>query len=165
MLTGNKSLPESMLTKIVDVVWVNYLTFSEYSTVLEQCNYFEFNSICMVFPLRETGQKCCLCLTQSFINSQTIYGKNNIYCVFSKIHWLTQPMFWHNEPVSLTHWGSVMHICIYNVTSIGSDNGLSPGWCQATIWTNAGILLIGPLGFESVICEMVAILSRPQCVK
>ena len=27
----------------------------------------------------------------------------------------------------------------------GSDNGLSPGWRQAIIWTNDGILSIGPL--------------------
>ena len=32
------------------------------------------------------------------------------------------------------------------LTIIGSDNGLSPGRRQAIIWTNAGILLIGPLG-------------------
>ena len=31
-------------------------------------------------------------------------------------------------------------------TIIGSDNGLSPSRRQAIIWTNAGILLIGPLG-------------------
>ena len=30
--------------------------------------------------------------------------------------------------------------------SIGSDNGLSPDWRQDIFWTNAGILLIGPLG-------------------
>ena len=42
----------------------------------------------------------------------------------------------------LTHWGRVMHICISNITIIGSDDGLSPGRCQAIIWTNAGILLI-----------------------
>ena len=55
---------------------------------------------------------------------------------------------------------------------IGSDNGLSPGRRQAIIWTNAGILLIEPLGtnfteifneiqtysptkfvFESVVCQ------------
>ena len=56
--------------------------------------------------------------------------------------------------------------------------------CQAIIWSNAGILLIGPLGaikfqwnfnrnsnifiqenaFENVVCEMASILSRPQCV-
>ena len=60
-------------------------------------------------------------------------------------------------------------------------NGLSPGRCQAFIWTDAGILLIGPLGtnfseisiaihtfllkknaFENVDQKMVAILSRPQ---
>ena len=29
---------------------------------------------------------------------------------------------------------------------MGSDNGLSPGRRQAIIWTNAGLLLIGPLG-------------------
>ena len=46
----------------------------------------------------------------------------------------------------LTHWGRVKHICIGKQTIIGSDNGLSPGRHQAIIWTNAGILLIGPLG-------------------
>ena len=45
----------------------------------------------------------------------------------------------------LTHWGRVMHICVSNLAIIGSDNGLSPGRCQAIVWTNAGILLIGPL--------------------
>ena len=72
----------------------------------------------------------------------------------------------------LTHWGRVTHICVSELTIIGSDNGLSPGRRQAIIWNNVGILLIGPLGtnfiqenaFESVVCEMRAMLSRPQCV-
>ena len=38
------------------------------------------------------------------------------------------------------------HICVSKLTIIGSDNGLSPGRRQAIIWTNAGILLIWPLG-------------------
>ena len=46
----------------------------------------------------------------------------------------------------ITHWGRVTHICVVKLTIIGSDNGLSPGRRQAIIWTNAGILLIGPLG-------------------
>ena len=46
----------------------------------------------------------------------------------------------------LTHWGRVTHICVGKLTTIGSDNGLSPGWRQAIIWTIAEILLIGPLG-------------------
>ena len=49
----------------------------------------------------------------------------------------------------LTHWGRVTHICVDDVTIIGSGNGLSPVRRQAIIWTNAGILLIGPLGTNS----------------
>ena len=45
-----------------------------------------------------------------------------------------------------TNWGRVTHICVGNLTIIGSDNGLSPGRCQAIIWTSAGILLIWPVG-------------------
>ena len=40
----------------------------------------------------------------------------------------------------------MMHICVNKLSIIGSDDGLSPGRRQAIIWTNAGILLIGPLG-------------------
>ena len=83
----------------------------------------------------------------------------------------------------LTHWGRVTHICVGNLTIIGSDIGLSPGRHQAIIRTNAEILSIGPLetnfskilieihisiqenANENVICQIVAILSRPQCVK
>ena len=46
----------------------------------------------------------------------------------------------------LIYWGRVTHICVSKLTSIASDNGLSPGRRQAIIWNNAGILLIGPLG-------------------
>ena len=45
----------------------------------------------------------------------------------------------------LIHWGRVKHICIGKLTTISSDDDLS-GWRQAIICTNAGILLIGPLG-------------------
>ena len=51
----------------------------------------------------------------------------------------------HHTYPYLTHYGRVTHICVAKVTIIGSDNGLSPGRRQAIIWTNAGILLIGPL--------------------
>ena len=46
----------------------------------------------------------------------------------------------------VTHWGRVTHIWVSKIIIIGSDTGLSPDWRQAIIWTNAGILLIGPLG-------------------
>ena len=57
----------------------------------------------------------------------------------------------------LTHWGRVTHICVGKLTSIGSDNGLSPDRRQAIIWTNAGLLLIGPLGtnFSEILIEIL----------
>ena len=56
----------------------------------------------------------------------------------------------------LTHWGRVTHICVSKLTIIGSDNGLSPGRRQAIIWTNTGILLIGPLetNFSNILIEI-----------
>ena len=50
------------------------------------------------------------------------------------------------------------HICVDNLTIIGSDNGLSPGRRQAIIWTNVGILLIEPLGtsFSEILTEIIA---------
>ena len=38
------------------------------------------------------------------------------------------------------------HICVGKLAIIGSDNGLSPGRHQASIWNNAAILLIWTLG-------------------
>ena len=57
----------------------------------------------------------------------------------------------------LTHWGRVTHICVSKLTIIGSDNGLAPDRRQAIIWTNVGILLIGPLGtnFSEISIEIL----------
>ena len=75
----------------------------------------------------------------------------------------------------LTHWGCLKHICVNKQTIIGSDNSLSPGRHQAILWTNGGLLWIGPLGtsvneiscifirenaFEYVVCKMALILSQ-----
>ena len=61
----------------------------------------------------------------------------------------------HRSHVMSTHWGWVTHICVSKLTIIASDNGLSPGRRQAIIWTNAGILSIGPLGtnFSEILIE------------
>ena len=76
------------------------------------------------------------------------------------------------------------HICVSKLTIIGSDNGLSHGRRQVTILTSAGILIIRSSGInfseiiseihtfycsrkcirKFVVCEMAAILSRPQCI-
>ena len=56
---------------------------------------------------------------------------------------------WHLQPYAfsalfnhLTHWGQVTQICVSKLTIFSSNNDLSPGRHQATMWTNAGILLI-----------------------
>ena len=82
----------------------------------------------------------------------------------------------------ITHWSRMTHKCVNKLTITGSDNGLSPDRRQTIIWTNPGIFFIEPLGsnfseilrnsyifiqenpFWNVVCEMVAILSRPPCV-
>ena len=48
-----------------------------------------------------------------------------------------------------------MHICV-SKQIIVSDYGLSPGRRQAIIWTNAGILSIGPLetNFSEILIEI-----------
>ena len=69
--------------------------------------------------------------------------------------------------ITVTHWGRVTHICVGKQTSIGSDNGLSPGRRQAIIWTNAGILLIGPLGtnFSEISIKIVTFSYTKMCLK
>ena len=68
---------------------------------------------------------------------------------------------------SLTHWGQNTHICFNDITIIGSDNGLSPGQCQAITWTNVRILLIGPLGtnFSEMLIEIHTFLFKKVNLK
>ena len=74
---------------------------------------------------------------QRFWTGIKSYHLNNEFVDIHNTVW----SFYH-----LTHWGRVMHICVRKLTIIGSDNGLAHGWNQTIIWTNDGILLIGPLG-------------------
>ena len=59
------------------------------------------------------------------------------------------------------------HICVSKLTIIGSDNGLSPNRRQAIFWTNAGILLIGPLGtnFSEILIEILTFSFKKICLK
>ena len=60
----------------------------------------------------------------------------------------------------LTKWRRFTHICTSKLTIIGSDNGLSP-----TVWTSAGILLIGPLAtnFRETIIKFIHFKPR-KCI-
>ena len=69
-------------------------------------------------------------------------------------------------------------ICVGKPKIIGSDNGLSPVRREAIIWTNAGILLIRPLGthfseilidirifsFKKMFLKMSSAKWRPYCL-
>ena len=72
-----------------------------------------------------------------------------------------------SRSINLTHWGRVTHICVSKLTIIGLDNGLSPGRCQAIIWTNAGILLIWPLGtsLNEILIEIHTFLFKKMHLK
>ena len=70
------------------------------------------------------------------------------------------PWYEFGNDINLTHWGQVTHI-------FGSDNGLSPNRRQAIIWTNAGLLLIGPLGtnFIEIIIKILAFSFKKMRLK
>ena len=91
------------------------------------------------------------------IFANTLYGYDNKlqHTYFTTILIMTSTTI-ADAQNQLTHWGRVTHICVGNLTSIASDNGLSPSRCEAIIWTNAGILLIRPLGtnFSEILIEI-----------
>ena len=83
--------------------------------------------------------------------------------------WLTH--FWHSwSQFFIFAWdvtaGGILRtgflICL-----VGSDNGLSPGRRQAIIWTNAGILLIGPLrtNFSEILIEILTFSFKKMHLK
>ena len=59
------------------------------------------------------------------------------------------------------------HIYIDNLIIIGSDNGLLSGRRQAIIWTNAGILLIGPLrtNFSEILITTIKFSVKKMLLK
>ena len=94
---------------------------------------------------------------------------------------------WNHSPeqcwLILIHWGQVTHICIGNLTTIGSENGLSPGRRQSHYlnhcWKIVNCTLRNKLqwnfnqnsnvfihenALQNLICEMASTLPQPQCV-
>ena len=82
---------------------------------------------------------------------------------------LVEVMSWCHQATRhyLTPWSQVTHIYVSKLTTIGSDNGLSPGRHKAIIWTSAGILLFGPLGtnFSEILIEIHIFLFRKMHLK
>ena len=92
------------------------------------------------------SQSCIECCDENF--NQGKLGRRGVYVYHMQFCAIT---------MQLTHWGRVMQISVSKLTIISSDNDLSPGWHQAIIWTNAGILLIGPLEikFSEILIEII----------
>ena len=67
----------------------------------------------------------------------------NIWTNDGLVYWRMYASLGLNDLIHLG-WGKC--ICVGNLNIIGLDNGLSPGRRQAIIWSNAGKLLIWPLG-------------------
>ena len=91
---------------------------------------------------------------------------------------LPKPMFAQHlwVPVTLTHLGRVTHICVGNLNIIGSAPSHYLNHCWNNVnWTRRNKLLwyfnrnsnifTQENAFESTVCQMAAILYRPQCVK
>ena len=93
---------------------------------------------------------------------------------------LESPFLWWAsiQPTSrcLTHWVRVTHLCVSELTIIGSANGLSPSHYMYQCWNNVNSNLRNKLqwnlkrnscifvqenAFEYVVCEIASILSRP----
>ena len=125
---GNKPLPEPMLTIFISPYGVirpqkvNFISYvSNWAITISNNGLAPFDSKTLYEPM----------MKKKAIESVMSSGRTWSFC---------------SDFLALTHWGRVTHICVSKVTTIGSDNGLSPGQCQANIWTNAGILLIRTLG-------------------
>ena len=92
--------------------------------------------------------------------SVCVFSINNLCChktwIFCSDTVKCNICFWELLRLS-THWGRVTHICVGNLTTIGSYIGLSPGRRQAIIWTNAGILLNESLrtDFSEILIEIL----------
>ena len=83
---------------------------------------------------------------------------------FRRIGWLVIS----SESISmfyLTHWSRVTHIYVNKLTSINSDDDLSPGRRQVIIWPNAGLLSIGTLrtNFNEILSEIYTF-SFKKCI-
>ena len=91
----------------------------------------------------------CAKFCRDMITSNWIKAKWNFHRIWivmekSLVKWVPGPQA--STTMALTHRDQVMHICVSKLIIIGSDNGLAPGWYQAIICTNIGIVLIQPLG-------------------
>ena len=128
--------------------------------------------ICIVYILLPHSPSCdnitrfvCWC-HDTVVAWQDYINKTSLECVnWQCTEFGNDLVYFHT--IILTHWGRETHICVSKLTIIGADNGLSPGRCQAIIWANARVLLIGPLGtnFSEILIEIHTFSFKKMCFK
>ena len=93
------------------------------------------------------------CVTHANLSCRTKYIQRSSS---TSAWWARVSHFDAVHDLHIAQWGRVTYICVSNLTTIGSDNGLSPERCQAIIWTSAWILSIGTLGtnFSEILREI-----------
>ena len=114
-----------------------------------------------------TSLWCYVMTAQSLWIATGVNLRNNFPITIQNLWKFRAPFIYFFTPWSLTDWGRVTHICVSNLTIIGSDNDLSPDRRQAIIWTNAGILLICPLGtnFSEILIEILTFSFKKMRLK
>ena len=147
---------------LVDVEFVGF-SFTYVSPMIYRTNSCYAISSLLVF---EREAKDCPTIFHAVIYHVQVDDNSIIYqllcsllayvALYFALPYLTLSICIPYKHFPVTHWGRVTHICVGTNTNIGSDNGLSPGRRQAIIWTNPGILLIGPQGtnFSGILSEI-----------
>ena len=154
-------------------IWTRWLHFAKdiFTWVFSDLRYFTFFfQIPLKLYLNHTTENSS---ANGTCNGLVLSGnKPWPQLVFDQTLWSYMVWLGHNElryivqPL-LTYWGGVTHISISKLTIIGSDNGLSPDRLQAIIWTNDGLLLIGPLGtnFSEILIEIITLSFKKMHLK
>ena len=153
-----------------DATWDTTSAYEKYyaeSIILTMCQGWKISSLLELNMSCLVEEKCHPSLGMGSANERWCYNVTSSLTGWAHTHPNDIRLSWTKQPLWLTHWGRVTHICVNESTSIGSDNGLSPGRRQAIIWTNDGILLIGPLGtnFSEIVIEIQASSLRKMRLK
>ena len=91
-------------------------------------------------------------MSLDFTDDQSTLVQVMAWCRQATSHYLSQCWPRYLSPYGVTrsqwvNWSPLMlHTCIGELGQHWSCNGLLPAHCQAITWTNADLLLIGPLG-------------------
>ena len=136
-------------------------------------NSMENLNKCNLIVGYHNATKFCTCHDSTAVMSCVKCHSNHCIIAWMRTEWnfhlilQWKNRLWNGPLASLTHWGRVTHICVNKLTIIGSDDGLSPDQHQAIIWTNAGILLIGPLGtnFSEILIEILTFSFKKMRLK